>query len=114
MSCWGTIDATFKPGDNRSVSVEGLNSEFEERGFHVPTGSEEGPKARILVGNGIWVEGRLRDVSDLEDSPVVLAWFVRHALYCDEATLTWEIDGGPRYQWVCKDGILTRLRGVLE
>lgn len=108
MSIWGSIDASFE-GDQLQLSEDDLR-----RGM--PTGSEEGPRAHV-DGHNVWVDGRLRDVTDMADSPAVLAWF---ASVCegfgrvDHAELMWEIDGGPRYRWQFDSNGLRRLRGVLD
>lgn len=109
MSTWGTIDAEFRgAGDYLKGNIE-----RELEGRTGPTGSEGGPKVWEFEG-AICVDGRLRDVDDIEDSPAVLAWFTRHARWCDEAKLLWEIDGGPRYRYEFKDGALRKLKGVLD
>jgi hypothetical protein len=104
MSVWGTLDARFSGGhiDRHWIETD------------LPTGSETGPHIHENR-DGWWVDGRLRDVSDLT-SPSVLAWFVR---VCDmgmpdEAALMWEIDRGPRYRYEWRDGTLHKLRGILD
>lgn len=106
MSTWGTLTARFV-----GPAVESIDD------GRIPRGSEGGPTVSEWEG-AVHVEGRLRDVEDLVDSPAVLAWF---AATCGErigiksAALTWEIDRGPRYRWVWTPlGGLQRLRGVLD
>lgn len=116
MSTWGTIDAHFT-GDLGLIAEHAVK--------RVPTGSESGPKVEHIdadeaaryssLSEGWKVSGRLRDVSDLEHSPAVLAWFTAVCSWsASEADLLWEIDGGPRYRYQWRDGELRRLRGVLE
>lgn len=76
--------------------------------------AESGPSFRVSDAGVVEVDGRLRDVTDLVDSPQVLAWFTRHAEYADRATLVWELDSGPRYRYVYENGELTKLKGILD
>lgn len=114
MSQWGTIDATFKASDGGMLSADTIRHELERREVLAPTGSEDGPAVHEGEPGTIWVEGRLRDVTDTETSPMVLAWFMHHAQWCEEAELLWDLDRGPRYRYEWKNGELTRLRGVLD
>jgi len=111
MSTWGEIDATFKGLDDFDHNE--LGHEINERDPRAPTGSESGPVVSNVQGY-TYVSGRLRDVRDDEDSPLVLAWFVRYARLADSASMTWEIDDGPRYRYVYTDGELRKLKGVLD
>lgn len=121
MSSWGSIDATFHidPPEMRAALAEELSEAIEQRDSQTPTGSEGGPNVHDLEeSRTVWVEGNLRDMHDLEDSPMVLAWFVGvctsviHAPYL--ATLMWEIQGGPRYFYEWDGRELKRVRGVLD
>jgi len=101
MSQWGTLEARFvgkyiNPHDG------------------LPNGSESGPTISTHDG-AVYVEGRLRDMSD-HDSPAVLAWFVQTCTrgLADEAELTWDVDSGPRYRYEWRDDELRKLRGVLD
>jgi hypothetical protein len=109
MSIWGSLDAEFH-GAGGYVKAN-IELELEDRTG--PTGSEDGPT--LSEHNGaIYVSGRMRDVADETDSFEVLAWFMRHAQWCDKATLEWEIDSGPRYRYVYEGGELRKLKGVLD
>ena len=114
MSQWGTLDATFVIADSGMLNAAVIRQEITERAIHAPTGSEDGPGVYEPGENTVYVEGRLRDVSDAEDSPMVLAWFMSHVFWCSEATLLWELDSGPRYRYEWKDRTLTKLKGVLD
>ena len=119
MSTWGTLHSAFTPGlehlgGRPVITVEGFERELERRDALAPTGSEEGTKVRGLEDGSIIVAGRLRDVSDTKDSPMILAWFVHNARWCERASLMWEVDLGPRYRFEWHDGQLHRLRGVLD
>jgi hypothetical protein len=103
MSQWGTLEASFY-GLSSFYGVEGVKE-------NMPTGSEGGPGVHEYDDH-IHVEGRLRDVDDL-DAPAALAWFAKIARFCDKAYLLWEIDNGPRYRWKYENE-LERLKGVLD
>jgi hypothetical protein len=106
MSRWGSLDAEFR--GSKYVNAEVITD-------WLPRGSEGGPEVRQMDEGVVWVEGRLRDVSDQETSPAVLAWFCKHAAaWSTSGRLTWEIDGGPRYRYEWRDGELHKLRGVLD
>lgn len=109
MSIWGTLDAEFHGGSE--WVKPNIERGLEDRSG--PTGSESGPHVWEYEG-AVCVDGRLRDVRDEMDSPAVLAWFTEHAQWCDKATLVWEIDSGPRYRYIYEDGVLRKLRGVLD
>jgi len=107
MSTWGTLDAEFHFGVPRDIAyaIEG-----------VPTGSETGPNIGVLDdGARTWVEGRLRDVDDIQ-SPIVLGWFAKVCIMTHpaRATLLWEIDRGPRYRYEWDGHQIIKLRGVLD
>jgi hypothetical protein len=103
MSSWATLDAHFEVG-------AGLDEQIVRE--DLPTGSESGPD--VYVGMTGWrAKGRLRDVDD-NDSPAILAWFLRVAQWSDRAELVWDVDDGPRYRYVWRDGELTKLRGILD
>jgi hypothetical protein len=112
VSRWGTLEASF---NTRSTlpDADTIRAELESRDPIAPTGSEDGPSVHGDK-DGIYVQGRLRDVCDDEDSAKVLAWFVRHARWCESATLLWDLDGGPRYRYEWRDGGLRKLKGVLD
>lgn len=103
MSMWGGIDAEFRPSLRKpSDLADHIKGEIDEHAIHAPTGSESGPDVRVGERDGkrtVVVEGRLRDVHDFPDSPMVLAWFCRHAEWCEWATLEWELDSGERYEY---------------
>lgn len=109
MSQWGSLDAEFR---GEHVSLETIAGEFKDR--EAPTGSEDGPSVSLHDG-AVCVDGRLRDVSDEEDSFAVLAWFTKHCYWADEATLVWDLDRGPkyRYRYTRVEG-LERIKGVLD
>lgn len=111
MSIWGEIDAEFV-GLN-GWAKKAIKDEMVGRDERAPTGSETGPSVLVHKGD-VMVSGRLRDVTDVEDSPLVLAWFTRWACQGERATLTWELDHGPRYRYVYEDGELRKLKGVLD
>lgn len=104
MSQWATLEARF--------SGEHVGEWLVADGL--PTGSESGPS--VSQHDGAWhVDGRLRDVSDL-DAPAALAWFARvceHGI-ADEADMMWDLDSGPRYRYEWRAGELRKLRGVLD
>jgi hypothetical protein len=109
VSQWGSIDAEFR---GEHVSLELIAGEFEDR--EAPTGSEDGP-AISEHGGTVYVDGRLRDVSDEEDSFAVLAWFTKHCHWADEATLLWDLDRGPKYRYrYTREGGMERTKGVLD
>lgn len=112
MSRWGTLEAEFE-GVKRWAR-DTIAHELGDRDERAPTGSETGPSVHTSDAGTVDVSGRLRDVSDLETSPLVLAWFVRYAAASDRASLTWEIDDGPRYRYVYEEGELRKLTGVLD
>ncbi len=109
MSMWASLEASFtfeKPADERVLDTVAV---------HMPTGSESGPSARIYEGE-VYVTGRMRDTDDT-DSPEVLAWFVGLCAnwpYATKATLTFDVDSGPRYRYEWADGKLTKLKGILD
>lgn len=122
MSSWGTIDAHFSIDDPemRAALAKELSEAVEQRDPQMPTGSEGGPNVHDLEeSRAVWVEGNLRDMHDTEDSPEVLAWFVRtctSVLYgAYYATLMWEIQGdGPRYRYEWDGRALKKIKGVLD
>jgi hypothetical protein len=101
VSMWGEIDAVFKPSIGKPEDLlKQLKREIDEREPYAPTGSESGPDVRLSYDKAtVMVIGRLRDVHDFPDSPMVLAWFCRHADWCEWATLEWELDSGERYAY---------------
>lgn len=101
MSQWATLEARFVG--------KYINAEYE-----MPKGSESGPTISTHDG-AVYVDGRLRDVSDF-DSPAVLAWFVQTCNdgLADEGDLLWDVDNGPRYRYEWRDGGLRKLRGILD
>lgn len=116
MSWWGSIEANFTARDEDDAKniAACIAREIEEREPGAPTGSERGPLV-MQSGNGIAVEGNLRDVDDAQDSPLVLAWFMQHARWLDEAYLMWDLGStGPRYRWEWRNGELIKLKGVLD
>src|SRR5688572_20435803 len=108
MSRWGTLHATFT-GAHRDVEYVPL------AGPGLPTGSESGADVVVDRKAGtVEIVGRLRDVDDETMSPLVLAWFVAAAQDCDLATLTWDVDNGPRYRYLWSEWKLSKLTGVLD
>lgn len=106
MSTWGTLTAEFD-----SVQWGADLDRWAREGM--PTGSEYGPSVFVKSDDVVVVDGRLRDVSDM-DSPAVLAWFVSRCEWSKSAYLTWDVDRGPRYRYVYKDGQVVKLRGILD
>lgn len=104
MSWWGTLEAEFKGGPINTAEVVADDA---------PQGSEHGVSIWDTKGT-IHVSGRLRDVTDVEDSAAVLAWFVKHARWSDHASLLWELDNGPRYRYEWHGGELHKLKGILD